>query len=105
MLNLNYGGVEVVRLHLTRSEKYPDGMRCRMIIQAPEGKRLMMVIEKLDLDANSELQNNQNTNTGSQMMTQGCGNGDYAVFIDGSAENGMPLLGMVFYMIKWQCKG
>ena len=97
MLNLNYGGVEVVRLHLTRETNYPDGMRCRMIIQAPEGKRLMMVIEDLNLDADSVIQNNQNTNIGGQLMTTECGNGDYAVFIDGAAENGMPLLGTVRY--------
>ena len=99
MLNLNYGGVEVVRLHLSKDKKYPDGMRCRMIIQAPEGKRLMMMIEDLDLDANTVFRNNQNMNTGAQITSQACGNGDYALFIDGSDENGLPLLGMLFNKI------
>ena len=92
MLNLNYGGVEVVRLLLTKSEKYPDGMRCRMIIQAPEEKRLLMRIEDFDLDANTVFQNNQN-NPSAQITPQQCGNGDYALLYDGPDENSLPLLG------------
>ena len=92
MLNLNYGAVEAVRLLLTKNQKYPDGMRCRMIIQAPEGKRLSVRIEDFDLDASAVYQNNQN-NPNAGLMQQQCANGDYALFYDGPDETSLPLRG------------
>ncbi|XP_060557777.1 uncharacterized protein LOC132718166 [Ruditapes philippinarum] len=71
-LALNHGNAESVRLRLTKSSKYLDGMRCAMRIQAPEGKRLVIHIENLDIDGKQEVL---------------CQGGDYIQFFDGPSES------------------
>ncbi|KAL4234187.1 hypothetical protein ACF0H5_005840 [Mactra antiquata] len=71
-LSLNYGSVEALRLRLTKTLTYPDGMRCAMRIQAPEGKKLVVRIEKIDI-----------------MGTQdsSCQDGDFLQVFDGPSES------------------
>ncbi|XP_045194871.2 uncharacterized protein LOC123550504 [Mercenaria mercenaria] len=71
-LALNHGNAESVKLRLTKSAKYLDGMRCAMRIQAPEGKRLVIRIENLDVDGSQEAL---------------CQGGDYLQFFDGPSES------------------
>lgn len=71
-LALNYGSIEAVKLSLTKMTKYPSGMRCAMRIQAPEGKRLIVRIEALDIQ-------------GTQSTL--CQDGDYLQIFDGPTES------------------
>jgi len=73
-LALNFGTIESVKLKLTKSAKYTDGMRCAMRIQAPEGKKLIMRIEKLEIQG------------GQGPLCQG---GDYLQVFDGATESAM----------------
>ena len=66
-----------------------DGMRCAMRIQAPEGKRLVIHIENLDIDGRQEAL---------------CQGGDYVQFFDGPSESSIihpgwfPFLNIYNYM-------
>lgn len=79
-LALNFGTIESVRLKLTQATKYPDGIRCAMRIQAPEGKQLIMRIEMLDIQ-------------GSQASL--CQDGDYLQVFDGPTESSMTHQGLI----------
>lgn len=82
---MNHGSVEAVKLRLTKDSKYPDGMRCAMRIQAPEGKRLLIRIENLDIEGTQE------------SLCQG---GDYMQFFDGPTESSIIHPGKYFFSIE-----
>ncbi|KAK3590994.1 hypothetical protein CHS0354_020353 [Potamilus streckersoni] len=76
-LTMNYGSIEAVRIHLTKSKRYGENMGCSMRVEAPEGKLLIIRFEDFDVRGIPDLM---------------CQSGDFVEIFDGSSEIAAPIL-------------